>query len=105
MSDSTHEAELRRLNRALRMLSDSNQRVIRAADEATLVNDNCRIAVEVGSYQMTWVGLAERDAGRTVSSVAHRGPPTPYGVTGPISWAEGEVEIVPAASAIRGRQG
>jgi PAS domain S-box-containing protein len=105
MSDSTHEAELRRLNRALRMLSDSNQAVIRAADEATLLNEVCRIAVEVGGYQMAWVGLAERDAGKTVSSVAHRGAAAPYGVTGPISWAEGEVDIVPAARAIRARQG
>jgi two-component system cell cycle sensor histidine kinase/response regulator CckA len=49
--------ELARLNRALRMLSDANQALIRASDVPTLLNEICRISVEVGGYAFAWIGM------------------------------------------------
>ncbi len=43
-------------NRALRMLIDCNETLVRATDEKTLLDDICRIMVHQGGYQMAWVG-------------------------------------------------
>ncbi len=51
------EAELRRLNRSLKTLSDCNQVLVRATDEQTLLYDICRILIELGDYHMVWVGF------------------------------------------------
>jgi PAS domain S-box-containing protein len=91
-------AELERSNRALRMLSDSNQTLIRAKDEATLLHQVCRIAVEIGNYRMAWVGFAKDDAGRTVQPLAHAGADEGYLSSTEITWGEGSDG--PAATAI-----
>src|SRR5688572_30270079 len=101
MSESNHETELRRVNRALRMLSGSNQSVIRASDEPMLLIEVCRIAVVVGGYRMAWVGFAENDEQKTVRPVTHRGPPTPYGETGGLTWSDRATHAGPAGWAIR----
>ena len=54
------EEELRRVNRALRTVSDCNQAMVRAPDEVTLLTDICRLLVERGGYRMAWVGFAEQ---------------------------------------------
>lgn len=66
------ETELRRLNRALAMLSDSNQTLIRAVNEANLLRDICRIVVETGGYRRAWVALAEPDERATLRMVAQQ---------------------------------
>ena len=43
-------------NRALRMLIDCNETLVRATDEKTLLDHICRIMVNQGGYQMAWVG-------------------------------------------------
>jgi len=67
------EIELRRGNRALRVLGECNHALVRDADEAGLLADICRIAVEAGGYRMAWVGFAGHDAERRVRVVAHAG--------------------------------
>jgi PAS domain S-box-containing protein len=52
------EAEQRRLARALRMISQCNQALVRATEEAALYEDVCRIIVRDGSYRLAWVALA-----------------------------------------------
>ena len=64
------EAEQKRLNRALRLLSDCNTAVIHAKSEGQLLNDLCRLAVESGGYLMSWVGIAEENVEKTVRLVA-----------------------------------
>jgi len=91
-------AELERSNRALRMLSDSNQTLIRAKDETTLLHQVCRIAVEIGNYRMAWVGFAQDDAGRTVQPLAHAGADEGYLSSTEFTWGEGSDG--PAATAI-----
>jgi len=38
-----------------------------------LLQEVCRIIVEVGGYLMAWVGFAEHDEARTVRPVAQKG--------------------------------
>ncbi len=61
------------VNRALKVLSDCNQALVRAPEESELLNDICRIIVENGGYQMAWVCYAEQDEMKTVRPVARGG--------------------------------
>ena len=89
-----------RTNRALRMLSDSNQALIRATDEAELLQQICRIAVERGGYRMAWVGLVGKDPARRVEPVAHAGFEEGYLATAGQVWGEGGSTGGPAAEAL-----
>ncbi|MFH1485668.1 MAG: PAS domain S-box protein [Chloroflexota bacterium] len=69
------EAENRLIiaNRALHMLSDSNQALIHATEELALLREICRIAVEVGGYRLAWIGLVEDDERKSVRPAAQWG--------------------------------
>ncbi|MBF0508558.1 MAG: PAS domain S-box protein [Deltaproteobacteria bacterium] len=95
------EAELQRLNRALRTLTECNQALIRAQDEATLVTGVCRILVEQGGYHMAWFGLAEQDESKTVRPIAQAGLEDGYLSATRISWDDTETGRGPTGTAIR----
>jgi PAS domain S-box-containing protein len=95
------EEALRLANRQLRMLSDCNEALIRNADETELLRTVCRIAIEVGGYRMTWVGLAEDDESKTVRPVAWAGAENGYVTLANVSWADTERGHGPAGIAIR----
>jgi len=59
-----------RLLRALKAYNECHKALIRTNDERQLMNEICRIFVEVGGYRMAWVGLASDDATRTITPVA-----------------------------------
>src|SRR5208337_4171998 len=67
------EFEIARINRALRMLSSTNQALIRTTNETELLNEACRIIVEIGGYQLAWVGFAEDDKAGTLRPVSYTG--------------------------------
>jgi diguanylate cyclase (GGDEF)-like protein/PAS domain S-box-containing protein len=50
------ERELARASRAQRMLSACNEVQIRAGTEQALIEEVCRITVEIGGYGMAWAG-------------------------------------------------
>ena len=60
------EESLHRINRALRMISECNQALVRATAEADLLQSICRIVVGHGGYRMAWVGFAGQDAAETL---------------------------------------
>ncbi|MGO9571021.1 MAG: PAS domain S-box protein [Desulfomonilaceae bacterium] len=95
------EETLRRVNRALRTLSECNQALVRAQDEATLVAGLCRILVEHGGYRMAWIGFAEQDEEKSVRPVAQAGFDEGYLNTVSISWADTERGRGPTGTAIR----
>ena len=95
------EAELHRLNRALRALSASNQAMVRAQDESELLHETCRILVDEGGYRLAWVGFAEQDAEKTVRPAAHAGINEGYLETAKITWADTERGRGPTGTAIR----
>lgn len=59
-----------RLLRALKAYNECHKALIRTSDEQQLMNDICRIFIEVGGYRMAWVGLAADDDNRTITPVA-----------------------------------
>lgn len=98
------EAEQLRLNRALRLLSQSNMLLARASDEARLLDELCRLVVGAGGYLLGWVGVAEDDAAKSVRPVAQAGDEAAGGYLASIriSW-DGEQDIGrgPSGTAIR----
>jgi PAS domain S-box-containing protein len=95
------EEELSRLNRALRMLSDTNQALIHITNETKLLNEICRIAVEIGDYRMAWIGFVEQDEAKTIRPVAHAGFESGYIESANITWADNERGRGPGGTAIR----
>lgn len=78
----------RRLNRELRAVSECNQVLLRAADEASLLNDICQIICEVAGYRMAWVGYAEHDSGKSIRPVAWAGADSGYVAQAQLSWSD-----------------
>ena len=95
------ETELIQKNRALRMLSNTNQILIHAPDEASLLDRVCNILVETGGYRLAWVGFAENDAEKSVRSVAYAGIDSGYIGSLKLSWADAPRGRGPSGTAIR----
>jgi PAS domain S-box-containing protein len=97
--------ELQRLSRAYQTLSQCNQALLRATDEATLLQTICNILTSIGGYRLAWVGVAEYDAARTVRPVAWAGHEDGYLSAIRVTWAEGDpLGEGPVGRAIRTRE-
>ena len=95
------EQALRNANRTLRMVSECNQALVRAHDEAALLDAICRIAVDHGGYRLAWVGLALNDENKTMRPVAQAGFESGYLETLHLSWGDNDRGQGIAGRAIR----
>jgi PAS domain S-box-containing protein len=95
------EAEMRRMARGLKVLSESGRALQRAADEAALLDDVCRIVVELGGYRLAWVGMADSDPARSIRPVAQAGYRDRHLEGLHLSWAAGSDDQSPTGEAIR----
>ncbi len=77
-------------SRALKAITECRQALIRATNEKELLNEVCRIIVEVGGYRMAWVGYAEEDANKSVHAVAQTGFDEGYVEQLNLTWADKE---------------
>jgi len=98
------EAALRRANRALRVLKECDEALLRATNEAELLAPVCRIVVESGGARMAWVGFPENDAKKTVRPMASAGDGIDYLKNARIEWADTALGRGPTGSAIRNRE-
>jgi hypothetical protein len=64
---------LRAVNRTLNVVVECNQALVRATTEQQLLDEMCRILVQRGDHLLAWVGMARRDAGKSVSVTASHG--------------------------------
>lgn len=90
-----------RMNRMLRALSSVNAAVIRATSEQQLLQDVCRIIVEVGGHLWTWIGIAEQGQAKTIRPIAQFGREAGYPLESAFSWADAELDSGPAGTAIQ----
>ena len=67
------EADLANLNRTLRLLSKSNELLIRTKTESKLLTEICELIVKYGGYDMAWVGYRFEDEAKSIKPVAHFG--------------------------------
>ncbi|WP_420474718.1 EAL domain-containing protein [Noviherbaspirillum sp. ST9] len=96
------EQNQKKLNRALRMLSDCNMTLVHAEREQNLLDEICRLVVFRGGYRMAWVGYAENDEAKTVKPVSQSGFNEGYLESVRLSWS-GDTEYGrgPTGTAIR----
>ncbi|MEQ8461966.1 PAS domain S-box protein [Coleofasciculus sp. E1-EBD-02] len=95
------EQELYHANRALRTLSECNQALVLATDEATLLHNICQIIVDFGGYRCAWIGFVQHDNAKTVRPVAQAGYEKGYVEALQISWGDNERGWGPTGTAIR----
>ena len=88
-------------SRALKAITECHQALIRATNETELLNEVCRIIVEVGGYRMAWVGYAEEDAHKSVRPVAQTGFDEGYVEKLNLTWADKKRGRGPTGKAIR----
>ena len=98
------EEALKKTNRTLEAYSHSNQALLRASDEASYLQEVCRIIVEDCGHPLVWIGYAEDDDTRSVRPVACSGFEEGYLDTVRVSWADCERGRGPTGTAIRTRQ-
>jgi signal transduction histidine kinase/CheY-like chemotaxis protein/cell division protein FtsB len=67
------EEELRRVNCALKTLTECNQVIVRADNESALLNSICQIILDVGGYHSVWIGFEEWNGKHIVRSVSKAG--------------------------------
>lgn len=84
------QEELRRLNRALRALTECNKEMMRAADENTFLKRVCDVLVDQSGYRMAWVGRPEQDDAKSVKPLASAGMDEGYVAAAHITWADDE---------------
>ncbi len=95
------EAKLRRLNRALRAISRSDQALLLATNEAAFLDETCKIVVEECGHAMVWIGFREDDEAKTVRPVAYSGFEEGYLESQTVTWADTEHGRGPTGTAIR----
>lgn len=95
------EKTLYKVNRALKVLSESNSALVRAMNKSELLHKVCQIIVKLGGYRFAWVGFKGLDEEKTVRPVAYAGYEKGYLDTKKITWANTEQDSNPSATAIQ----
>ena len=95
------EEELRRVTRALKVLTEYTQILAHTTDENELLQHVCRIAVNTGGYRRASVAFAEQDEAKIVRPVAVAGYDEGYLGTLDGTCADTEKDRGPTGTAIR----
>ncbi len=61
------------MNRFLKVISESDKALVRETDEIALLDEICRIIVDIGGYSLAWAGFPEYDEKKTVRPAAASG--------------------------------
>jgi PAS domain S-box-containing protein len=95
------DAKLKKVNRALRMISDCNQSIVRIKDKNELLNEICRLIVEEGGYYLAWVGMAQEDEFKSIQPVAQYGFDKGFLEKAKISWGNNKYSTGPTGKSIK----
>ena len=95
------EKSLLKVNRSLKSFSSCVRAITREDSERLLIQEICRICVEVGGHQMAWVGFADNNDEKTLYRVVHWGEDRCYFDNLRITWENSEYGLGPAGTCIR----
>jgi PAS domain S-box-containing protein len=95
------EAELARLNRMYKALSDSNQAMMNAEDETKFMEELCKIIKEDCGYPTVTISYAENDESKTIHPIAYIGVDKVFLENLKISWGENKYGTGATGRAIR----
>jgi two-component system sensor histidine kinase/response regulator len=93
--------QINRQNRALRMMSGVAQALVRHKDETEMLTEVCTIAVDIGDYQMAWVGDVMHDPKKSIVPTAFSGMADAYLQQLEVSWEESANGHGPCGRAVR----
>lgn len=96
--------KLKRLNRALRVISECNGALVQAKDEEVLLQRICDIICATGEYLSAWVGYGRNDHNKRVVPVASAGYAEGYLDSLDISWADTQKGSGATGRAIRSQE-
>ncbi|MDD5194173.1 MAG: PAS domain S-box protein [Candidatus Omnitrophica bacterium] len=95
------QKNLETLNRKLQMLTECSHALVHAYDEVELLQNICKIAIDVGQYRFAWAGFAQSDEKKSVRPVAWAGYEDGYLAGLELSWGDNELGQGPTGIAIR----
>lgn len=95
------EEELRHATRAMRVLSASNQSLVRSTNENSLFQAICGAVTAAGGYPLAWIGFAQDDERKSVHVVAAAGRDLSYIDALDIAWADEPRGRGPTGACIR----
>jgi len=81
---------IRRYNRALRMIVECSQIMVREHDEQQLLQQICERIISPGGYRFTWVGRVCQDEAKTIVPLAYAGFEEGYLSSVTVTWADSE---------------
>ena len=93
--------QLRRATRAMRVLSGSNQALVRSRDEAGLFRAICDAITEAGGYPLAWIGFAENEERKSVKIMAASGSGLRYLENLQVTWSDEPLGRGPTGTCIR----
>ncbi|MCG8471256.1 MAG: sigma 54-interacting transcriptional regulator [Desulfobacterales bacterium] len=93
--------ELGKVNRFIKILSRCKKAFIHEKNEKSLLQEICRIIVEVGNFPFAWVGFAEDDEKKSVRPMAKYGYEEAYLQSIVATWDEADENLPPMGMAIR----
>lgn len=94
------EKERLEVNRAYRLLQDTNRIIISALTEQSLYDQICTLIIEHG-YTLVWVGKLEPDEQKSIKPIAFAGFSTGYPESIKISWGDNSLGHGPTGTAAR----
>ncbi len=95
------QQSLHKMDRSLKSYSECTKAMIQAENEITLMQDICRICVDVGGHRMAWVAFAENDPEKSLRPVTHWGAEGCFFEGLQATWADTEQGQGPAGISIR----
>jgi|GEM_PF-721727 len=66
------EEQILKANRVYAVISQINQMIVRTRSKDELFREACRIAIDIGQFQMAWIGLVDEQT-KLVNPVVHSG--------------------------------
>jgi PAS domain S-box-containing protein len=96
-----YEVSLERINHVLRTVAAGNEALMLTTDKPSLFKAVCEVLVEIGGYEMAWIGMADFDHGKTVRPVAWAGGDGGYLARADIRWDDSPKGCGPTGTAIK----
>ena len=103
MEHARRDENREQLSRAVNIIRECDQAVVKAADESSLLEQVCQIIVRNSRYEMAWVGYPEQDEALTLRPVVSAGRGREYVNRIKVSWGDNPLGGGPAGQAARTR--
>ncbi len=98
------DEELKRSNRALRIISSCNMTLVRATREKELLTEICRSIIDIGGHSLAWVGYANDNEQKSIGIATHAGKGWQIIKRQNWTWADSEAGFNPFGIAIRSKK-